>query len=428
MTGRLAELEGRIGSVEKLGAVVGAMRGSATARVQEARDHAAAIRAYAGTIGEAIAEALAMFPVPEADRAPGQDKRGAVILIAAEQGFVGTYNEQVFAAADPLLSGGNDLLLVGHRGAILAAEAHRHVRWSGEMIVHPAQAVALVTRMTDALFAMLAEASVAEVRVVHAARPLREPEPVRPRRPRDRPALSPRTPGSPRGGRAPARASAASVGRPAAGESGPAGLIGRPAATGVCERPAAARTAARTTTGCSSGPAPAAGTLRIDLDMDVPAGDPARQDIEPSAAAGALFLGLRPFPEAGFAEGDLGQRLDHPVDRAVRQAAGQGGQCGVRIDPDRHRVAAQEVAPGHGKATDRPVGLQVDQPLGGVAGQVEGVGLVDPMRRGQIGERAPGQPLAHPLDILRRVEAGLGQIRAQDQDLAHRVRPSGSRS
>ncbi|WHZ36601.1 F0F1 ATP synthase subunit gamma [Sagittula sp. MA-2] len=169
MTGRLAELEGRIGSVEKLGAVVGAMRGIATARVQEARDHAAAIRAYAGTIGEAIAEALAMFPVPEADTAPGQDKRGAVILIAAEQGFVGTYNEQVFATADPLLSGGNDLLLVGHRGAILAAEAHRHVRWSGEMIVHPAQAVALVTRMTDALFAMLAEASVAQVRVVHAA-------------------------------------------------------------------------------------------------------------------------------------------------------------------------------------------------------------------------------------------------------------------
>ena len=51
-----------------------------------------------------------------------------------------------------------DLFLVGDRGALVAAERHHALHWTDTMIAHPAQAVSLVTGLTDALFAMLAEA------------------------------------------------------------------------------------------------------------------------------------------------------------------------------------------------------------------------------------------------------------------------------
>lgn len=169
MTGRLSEVEARIGTVHKLGSVIGAMRGIATARVQDANQHVTAIRAYAQTIGDAIAEAMALLP------APGRDGQGAapashhaVILLTAEQGFAGTYNEQVFDAAAPLLEDTPDLFLVGDRGALVAAERHHALHWTDTMIAHPAQAVSLVTGLTDALFAMLAEAETPRVSVVHA--------------------------------------------------------------------------------------------------------------------------------------------------------------------------------------------------------------------------------------------------------------------
>ncbi|WP_158971607.1 F0F1 ATP synthase subunit gamma [Chachezhania sediminis] len=168
MTGRLADVEARIGTVQKLGAVIRAMRGIATARVQEAHEQVEAIRAYAETIGDAIAEAMALMPDPAPTGISRDDRHHAVIVITAEQGFAGTYNEQVFDAATPLLDGPHDLFLVGDRGVLVATERHRNPVWNDAMIVHPAQAVSLVTRMTDALFRMMDTEEIARVSVVHA--------------------------------------------------------------------------------------------------------------------------------------------------------------------------------------------------------------------------------------------------------------------
>lgn len=173
MTGRLAEVEARIGTVHKLASVISAMRGIAAARVQEAQRHAEGIRTYADTIGAAIGEAMPLLPdrdpPPRGTGADGREGRRAVILLAAEQGFAGTYNEQVFDAATPLLAGPHDLYIAGDRGLLVASERGLPVAWSGAMIAHPAQAATLATRLADVVFEALARAQVTAVSVVHAA-------------------------------------------------------------------------------------------------------------------------------------------------------------------------------------------------------------------------------------------------------------------
>ena len=85
MTGRLAEVEARIGTVHKLASVISAMRGIAAARVQEAQRHAEGIRTYADTIGAAIGEAMPLLPdrdpPPRGTGADGREGRRTVALL-----------------------------------------------------------------------------------------------------------------------------------------------------------------------------------------------------------------------------------------------------------------------------------------------------------------------------------------------------------
>ena len=74
MSGKLSEVESRIGTVHQLEAVITAMRGSAAARSREARGRLDGIRAYAAAIGGAIGQALAL--APESDPQPRNLKPG----------------------------------------------------------------------------------------------------------------------------------------------------------------------------------------------------------------------------------------------------------------------------------------------------------------------------------------------------------------
>ena len=176
MSGRLADVTARIGTVEKLSAVISAMRGIAASRAQEAERHLESIRLYSATIGDAIGHALSFLP--EADRpaagavAPG---RQAVVVLAAEQGFAGAFSERVFDAAaglgtgpgDLLVVGDRDLLVVGDRGLPVAEERGLAVVWSAPMIAHTAQASALATRITEAVFERVAQGGASRVALVH---------------------------------------------------------------------------------------------------------------------------------------------------------------------------------------------------------------------------------------------------------------------
>ena len=170
MSGKLSEVEGRIGTVHQLEAVITAMRGSAAARSREARSRLDGIRAYAAAIGAAIGQALAL--APESDPQPGRNehKEGhVVIVLCAEQGFAGTFNERVLDAAENhLKSNAAELLIVGDRGAMVAAERGLVFDWSAPMVAHAQEVPLLASLITDALYSRLEKDQARRVTVIHA--------------------------------------------------------------------------------------------------------------------------------------------------------------------------------------------------------------------------------------------------------------------
>jgi F-type H+-transporting ATPase subunit gamma len=171
MSGKLSEVEGRIGTVHQLEAVITAMRGSAAARSREARSRLDGIRAYAAAIGAAIGQALALAPESEPQPRRNEHKEGHVVaVLCAEQGFAGTFNERVLdAAEDYLKSGSAELLVVGNRGAMVAGERGLAFGWSAPMVAHAEEVPMLASRITDALYSRLEKGQATRVSVVHAA-------------------------------------------------------------------------------------------------------------------------------------------------------------------------------------------------------------------------------------------------------------------
>lgn len=167
MSGRLADVEARIGTVHKLAAVISAMRGIAASRAREARGGVIGIRTFADTIGAAIAQSLALLPDTGLAASSEGAGRMAVVLLAAEQGFAGAFSERVFDAAAPLLETTHDLLLGGDRGLQVAMERDLAVGWSIPMIAHPGQAATLAARITEAIYARLATGGVTRVTIVY---------------------------------------------------------------------------------------------------------------------------------------------------------------------------------------------------------------------------------------------------------------------
>ncbi|WP_341318329.1 F0F1 ATP synthase subunit gamma [Paraburkholderia sp. IMGN_8] len=167
MSGKLTEIESRSATARQLDAVIGAMRGIAAARSREAQRRLPGIRSSASTVGAAIGAALT--------HASGEPARalehGARIVIAlcAEQGFVGSFNEQILDhVLSRLASAHSELLLVGTRGEIVANERRLPFAWSSPAASHADDVPALASRITDALYTRLGDRGVTHVSVVHA--------------------------------------------------------------------------------------------------------------------------------------------------------------------------------------------------------------------------------------------------------------------
>jgi F-type H+-transporting ATPase subunit gamma len=171
VSGKLTEVEGRIGTVHQLESVITAMRGSAAARSHEARSRIAAIQAYAAAVGAAIGEALALASQPDDSRVPIHERsRGhAVIALCAEQGFAGTFNERVVDAAEKhLTEEGTELLVVGNRGKMVAAERGLVVGWSAPMVAHADEVPRLANQISDAIYSRLEKNQTRRATVIHA--------------------------------------------------------------------------------------------------------------------------------------------------------------------------------------------------------------------------------------------------------------------
>lgn len=151
---RLAEIEGHLASMSELQDVVGAMRSLAGMRVQEAQHGLAAIGRYADEIAAGIGAALSLVP-PGAPEAIDGGRR-ALILFAAEHGFVGGFNERLVEAAEAALEPRDLLFVLGSRGAALLGERGRPIAWTRPMATRLAAAPDSVRRLTDELYRRIA--------------------------------------------------------------------------------------------------------------------------------------------------------------------------------------------------------------------------------------------------------------------------------
>ncbi|MDR5777481.1 MULTISPECIES: FoF1 ATP synthase subunit gamma [unclassified Caballeronia] len=170
MSNKLGEVEARISSVHELESVVGAMRGIAAARSQEARGRLDGIRACAAMIGSAIGDALMLDDRPAHDGpTPNDGERHVVIVICSEQGFVGAFNEHMIAEAEHVPGREPpDYFVIGGRGAMVAATRGLSVGWSAPMVAHAAEVAALGSRITEVLYGRLEKGLAKRVTLVHA--------------------------------------------------------------------------------------------------------------------------------------------------------------------------------------------------------------------------------------------------------------------
>jgi len=156
---RLSEIQAHIGSLSELRNIVGAMRALAGMRVQEAQQALPGIRRYADAIAVAVADSLHLLPEPAA--APRRSRhRLALVLCAAEHGFVGGFNERLVAQATAELGADDRLFVLGSRGAALALEHGRKAHWSHPMATRCAAAPETVQRLTRELYGSIGRGEV----------------------------------------------------------------------------------------------------------------------------------------------------------------------------------------------------------------------------------------------------------------------------
>jgi F-type H+-transporting ATPase subunit gamma len=170
MSGKLSEVEGRIGTVRQLDAVISAMRGIAAARSREARARLDGVRAYASAVGTAIGTALGLAPDRGAAASRHDQREGRLLIVlCGQQGFAGSFNDRVLDnVAGHLDSSLVEILLVGDRGAMVAAERGLAVSRVAPMVEHIEDVPALANRITDALYQRLESKRATRVTMVHA--------------------------------------------------------------------------------------------------------------------------------------------------------------------------------------------------------------------------------------------------------------------
>ena len=170
MSGKLSEVEGRIGTVRQLNAVISAMRGIAAARSREARARLDGVRAYASAVGTAIGTALGLASDREPPASRGDQREARLLIVlCGQQGFAGSFNDRVLdKAAGHVDSSLVEILLVGDRGAMVAAERGLAVSLVAPMVVHTEEVPSLANRITEALYQRLVSKHATRVTMVHA--------------------------------------------------------------------------------------------------------------------------------------------------------------------------------------------------------------------------------------------------------------------
>lgn len=168
---RLAEIERRVASMQELQRIIGAMRAIASMRMQEAVGALASVREYGGALAEAIHDALAITAGQSrnmhSNRVPvRQAGKRAIVLFASEHGFVGGFNQRLIEVVESDLLTTDALMIVGSRGAAVAAEHGHCVAWEHPLATHLAGIADTVRLVEEALLSWIARGEIVRAEVV----------------------------------------------------------------------------------------------------------------------------------------------------------------------------------------------------------------------------------------------------------------------
>ncbi len=166
MEQRAADVQARLATVSSFGELVGAMQGVAAARAEHARKLIAGTNAYARTVANAMAQALALVPAEQRAAPPATGRRPLWIVFCAEQAFNGGLSEKVLAAVPN--SAGARVMLLGAQGLRLAPLQGLVPEWSGPLIAHADAVVPASDRLQAALAQALAREPANQVQMVFA--------------------------------------------------------------------------------------------------------------------------------------------------------------------------------------------------------------------------------------------------------------------
>ena len=157
---QLPRLQARISSLRELRDLVRALRALAASHVQEAQGALAGMRRYVEVVEDAIAEGAALLPETDGLATSSESSDASVlIVVCSEHGFAGAFNKRLLGRAEAERKEGQELMVIGRRGAMLAAERGLEVDRSFAMATH----VGGVLGVTRRVAGYLAAASTADV-------------------------------------------------------------------------------------------------------------------------------------------------------------------------------------------------------------------------------------------------------------------------
>jgi F-type H+-transporting ATPase subunit gamma len=166
---RLAEIEAHIAGMGELLNIVAAMRSLAGMRMQEAQSALPGIRSFADAVAGGIADARLLIadgrPPPPTMKTPR-----AIILFAAEHGFIGGFNERLLDTAQAALEPNDLFFILGSRGAALAMERGHTPVWTQPMATRSAGAPETARRLSSELYRRIAGGKVGRVEVIFSRR------------------------------------------------------------------------------------------------------------------------------------------------------------------------------------------------------------------------------------------------------------------
>jgi len=158
--------------MQELRDVVGAMRALAGMRLQEAEQALPGIRRYAAAMAAAVQSAWQLPAAgAAADGRSGTAAAGrrALILCTSEHGFVGGFNERLLDAATAGLQPGDELYVLGSRGAVLGLERGCALAWTHPMATRLAGVPEAVNRLSEKLLAAIGGGRIVQIDALFTA-------------------------------------------------------------------------------------------------------------------------------------------------------------------------------------------------------------------------------------------------------------------